>query len=309
MNHNSGSPLSIDFTKDREEGYKRVFRRSPLVSSASVGWDDLGITIAYDRQPPFEMPKVSVKQHCIGILTDIPSSSVYTERIIDGRLKQEQNVRGDCIIIPANTTHQAAWEHEGAALTIAIEPVVFAQTIHEVVDPDRVELLPQFATPDPLLHQIGVALKSTLTQHGTTSRLYAETLINTLIVHLLNRYSIPCSSPEYTAGKLPQYKLQQIIDYIDAYLDRDLSVRELGTVVQMSPHYFSRLFKETTGTTPRQYIIRYRIERAKSLLQYGTLSIAEVAKEVGFVDQSHFHRHFKRLVGITPKSYSQELEK
>ena len=86
-------------------------------------------------------------------------------------------------------------------------------------------------------------------------------------------------------------------------------MRELGNVVQMSHHYFSRLFKATTGITPRQYIIRSRIERAKNLLQQNKLSIANIATEVGFVDQSHLNRHFKRLVGITPKSYLQEFDK
>ena len=309
MQQNPESSLSVNFIQEKEEGYQRIFKRSPLISSAAVGWDDLGIAIAYDRQPPYEMPKTVVKQHCIGILTDIPSSSVYTERKIDGRLRQEQNVQGDCIIVPANTSHQAVWDHQGSALVIAIEPTIFAQSIHEVVDPDKIELLPQFATPDPLVYQIGIALKSALTKHGTSSRLYGETLINTLIVHLLEHYSIPCNSFKSVAGKLPQYKLQQIIDYISVYLDRDLSIKELGNVVQMSPYYFSRLFKATTGITPRQYIIRCRIERAKNLLQQNKLSIAEIAKEVGFVDQSHLHRHFKRLVGITPKSYVQEFNK
>ena len=309
MQDNSEASLSIDFTQEREEGYRRVFKRSPLISSASVGWDDLGMMIAYDRQPPFETPKTIVKQHIIGILTDIPPSSVYTERKIDGRLRQEQNVQGDCIIIPANTSHQAVWDHQGSALVIAIEPTVFAQSIHEVVDPDQIELLPHFATLDPLVYQIGVALKSALTRHSHSSRLYAETLIKTLILHLLEHYSVPCNSFKCVEGKLPQYKLQQIINYISAYLDRDLSLKELGDVVQMSPCYFSRLFKKTTGITPRQYIIRHRIEKAKILLQQGKISIAEVAKEVGFVDQSHLHRHFKRLIGITPKSYWKEFNK
>ena len=272
--------------------------------------------IAYDRQPPSAMPKVSAKQHCIGILTDMPLLPVYTERRIDGRLRQEQNIQGDCIIVPANTTHQAAWDHEGSALTIAIEPTVFAQTIYEVVDPDKIELLPQFATPDPFIYQIGIALKSALIKNSHSSRLYTETLINTLILHLLEHYSVPGNSFKSVKGKLPQYKLQKIIDYINAYLDqlrclatrdRDLSLKELANSVQMSPHYFSRLFKETTGITPHQYVIRCRIDRAKNLLQQGKLSIAEIAKEVGFVDQSHLHRHFKRLVGVTPKKYLQEF--
>ena len=122
-------------------------------------------------------------------------------------------------------------------------------------------------------------------------------------------YSAPCNSFKSVSGKLPKYKLQQILDYISAYLDRDLSLKELGNVVQMSPYYFSRLFKETTGITPRQYIICRRIERAKKLLQQRKISIAEVAKEVGFVDQSHLHRHFKRLVGVTPKTYLLEFNK
>lgn len=309
MPNNSQQTISVNFAQEKEEAYKRVFKRYPVISSAAVGWDDLGIMIAYDRNPPFETPKTIVKQHMIGILTDIPPSSVYTERKIDGRMMQEQNAQGDCIIVPANTSHQAVWDHQGSALLIAIEPTVFAQSIHEVVDPDKIELLPRFATPDPLVYQIGVALKSALTRHDKSSRLYSETLVNTIIIHLLEHYSVPCNSFKSVSGKLPQYKLQQILDYISAYLDRDLSLKELGNVVQMSPYYFSRLFKETTGITPRQYIIRRRIERAKKLLQQRKISIAEVAKEVGFVDQSHLHRHFKRLVGVTPKTYLREFNK
>ncbi len=307
MNNNSLQTLSIDFNQGKEEAYKKVFKRSPMISSQSVGWDNL--SIIYDRQPAIELPKTSLKQHCIGILTDIPST-VQTERIIDGRFMKEQNVQGDLIVVPANTTHQAAWYEEGCAIAIAIDPTVFARNIYEVVDPDKIELLPKFATPDPFVYQIGVALKSALIKHGTTSRLYAETLINALILHLLEHYSrTRQNSFEPIAGRLPNYKLQQIIDYIHGYLDSDLSLNELAASIQMSPHYFSRLFKQTTGFTPHQYVINCRIEKAKDLLKQGKLSIAEIAKEVGFVDQSHLHRCFKRKVGITPKSFFQQYNK
>ena len=307
MQDNSAQLLRVNFAKEEEKAYQQVFKRSALVSSASVGWKDLGFNIALDRQPPCEMPKTSVKQHCIGILLDMPSIPVCTERIIDGRLTQEQNSQGECIIVPANTTHQAAWDREGSALTIAIDSVVFAHTIHEVVDPNRVELLPQFATPDPLIYQIGVALKSALINASDGSRLYAETLINALMLHLLEKYSVPSNPAQYVAGALPQHKLQQIIDYIDTYLDRDLSLKELATLVQMSPSYFSQLFKSATGITPHRYVINYRIERAKELMRQGKLSIAEIATQVGFADQSHLHRHFVRLVGVTPKIFWQQF--
>jgi AraC family transcriptional regulator len=137
------------------------------------------------------------------------------------------------------------------------------------------------------------------------SRLYAETMANALAVHLLQNYS--AHQPilrEYTGG-LSSRQLRQVIDYINGHLDRDLGLAELAAVVQMSPHYFTRLFKQSTGLTPHQYVIRRRVERAKELLFKGELSIAEVAYSVGFANQSHLNRHLKRLLGVTPRYIRQ----
>lgn len=304
MPENSPEFLRVNFVKEREEAYKRIYRRSLIVSSASAGWNFFGM--AYDWHPVDKLPKVISQQHSIAIFTDAPSP-VRTERLIGGHFKQEQVVQGNCVIIPANTPQQVEWDKGIGALLLAIDPTIFAQTIYEVVDPDKIELLPQFATPDPFIHQIGVALKTALLKQSKTSRLYAETLVNSLILHLLEHYTTTCPNTKGSvAGQLPRYKLQQVIDYIDAYLDRDLSIQELSDVVQMSPHYFSQLFKQSTGTTPYQYVIRCRIERAKELISQKKLSLAEIATQVGFVDQSHLHRQFRRLVGITLKNYAKQ---
>jgi AraC family transcriptional regulator len=297
----SSECLEVNFVKEREVAYQRIYQRSPIISSASVGWDFMGI--AYDWYPPGGMPKVLSQQHSIGIFTDVPSPAI-TERQIDGRLKEEQIVQGSCVIVPGNISQKAEWNKESGALCLSIDPMIFAQTIYEVVDPNNVELLPQFAIADPFIYQIGVALKAALFKHSDRSRLYSETLVKTLILHLLEHYTTNCPNlRECAAGQLPQYKLQQVIDYINDYLDRDLSLQELSNLVQMSPHYFSTLFKQSTGISPHQYVIRCRIERAKCLMGQSKLSLSEIAIQVGFVDQSHFHRHFSRLVGITPKNY------
>ncbi len=73
----------------------------------------------------------------------------------------------------------------------------------------------------------------------------------------------------------------------------------------MSPYYFLRLFKQSMGITPHQYILQRRIEKAKFLLQHGE-SIAEIAIKVGFCDQSHLTQYFKRIVGVTPKKFLQD---
>jgi AraC family transcriptional regulator len=293
--------LQVNFVKEREVAYQRIYKRSPIISSASIGWESLGI--AYDWYPVEKVPKIISKQHGIGIFIDVPSPCI-TERQIGSSFKREEIVQGSCVIIPANTSQYAEWDKESGALCLSIDPTIFAQTIYEVVDPDTIELLPFFATPDPFIYQIGIALKAALFKQGSSSRLYAETLVNTLILHLLEHYSTTRPNlRESITGQLPKYKLQQVIDYINAYLDRDLSLQELSNLVQMSPHYFSQLFKQTTGITPHQYVIRCRIEGAKYLIAQTQLSLAEIAIQVGFVDQSHLHRHFKRCVGVTPKNY------
>jgi AraC family transcriptional regulator len=297
--------LVVDFVKEKEEGYKRIFARSPLLSSVSVQWD--GILVAYDYLEPGQTPEISVKQHGIGIFVEMPEPAL-AERLIDGRFRREQVLQGDVVIVPANTWHRTSWNTAGGAIVLGLEPKEFTRTIDEIIERDRIELIPHFATPDPLVHQIGLALKRALENSGNTSRLYAETMTTALMVHLLQYYSAQqLTIPTYTGG-LSKLKLQQVVDYIHAHLDRDLSLKELAAIVQMSAHYFSQLFKQSTGITPHQYVIHCRIERAKELLMQRKLTISDVAKVVGFVDQSHFHRHFKRLVGITPKAFLQQVK-
>ena len=297
--------LVVDFVKEKEEGYKRIFSRSPLLSSVSAQWD--GILVAYDYLLPGQTPEICVKQHGLGIFVEMPEPAL-AERLIDGRFRREQVLQGDVVIVPANTWHRTSWNTAGGAIVLGLEPKEFTRTIDEIIERDRIELIPHFATPDPLVHQIGLALKRALENSRTNSRLYAETMTTALMVHLLQYYSAQqVTLPTYEGG-LSKLKLQRIVDYIHAHLDRDLSLKELAAIVQMSAHYFSQLFKQSTGITPHQYVIRCRIERAKELLMQGKLTIADVAKVVGFVDQSHFHRHFKRLVGITPKAFVQQVK-
>jgi AraC family transcriptional regulator len=96
-------------------------------------------------------------------------------------------------------------------------------------------------------------------------------------------------------------QLQQAIDYIHAHLNRDLSLAELASVVNISPTYFASLFKKVMGISPHQYVIQQRVEQAKLMLLKTDLAIADIALQVGFSSQSHLTQQFKRLTGVTPK--------
>jgi AraC family transcriptional regulator len=91
------------------------------------------------------------------------------------------------------------------------------------------------------------------------------------------------------------------VEYIQDQLDADLTVSGIAQAVSMSRCWFTRLFKESTGQTPHQYVVEARVRKAKELLTTGKFTISEAAHHVGFVDQSHLTRHFKRVFGLPPK--------
>jgi AraC-like DNA-binding protein len=93
------------------------------------------------------------------------------------------------------------------------------------------------------------------------------------------------------------------VEYIQDQLDTDLTVSGIAQTVSMSPYHFMRLFKESTGQSPHQYVIEARVRKAKELLTTGKFTISEAAHHVGFVDQSHLTRHFKRVFGMPPKTF------
>jgi AraC family transcriptional regulator len=93
------------------------------------------------------------------------------------------------------------------------------------------------------------------------------------------------------------------VRFIDASLGGTLHVDDLAAHVHMSPFHFARMFKLSTGHSPHLYITLRRVERAKELLEHGSMTLAEVAQAVGFATQAHFTGVFRSYTGTTPRVY------
>jgi AraC family transcriptional regulator len=168
---------------------------------------------------------------------------------------------------------------------------------------DRVEMVPHLHPGDPLLHHMTLVLQAAINAEEVLGRLYTEALTHALAVHLLRRYAA-CRPPAGACpGSLSTPKLRRTTAYIEAHLAQECSVTELAAVAQTSPAYFARLFRQATGQTPHQYVIRCRIERAKRLLRETEWPIIEVSHHVGFTDQSYFTAVFRKHVTTTPNGY------
>lgn len=104
-------------------------------------------------------------------------------------------------------------------------------------------------------------------------------------------------------GTLPWCRLRRVMEYIEAHLDQAPTLAQLGAVVCMSPYHFARLFRRSTGMPPHRFVVRKRIACAITLLAASDLSVARIARMVGFRTPSHFTTVFRRITGITPSAY------
>lgn len=105
--------------------------------------------------------------------------------------------------------------------------------------------------------------------------------------------------------RLNRSTLQLVLDHMEVHLGAKNSVPELATMARCTPDHFIRLFREATSTTPHQYLIERRLQRAVTLLANGERP-SDVAKILGFYDASAFTRAFKRRFGVPPSEYAQE---
>jgi AraC family transcriptional regulator len=261
-----------------------------------------GIELAHFRHSSDSIPASVEQQHVILIHTEVPSGT-QVEQTTDGRYQIAEMRTGDVIIVPAYSTCSSSWNREHSYLALIVKPNVFEKWLREYISGNSVELLPQFMVSDSLLFGVGNALKRELQTSGLGGQLYIDALLGALFAHLLQYYCTQKPIHETYVSGLPKYKLQQILDYIHAHLDQELALADLAAIAQITPNYFATQFKQSTGFAPHQYVIQQRIERAKKLLTNGEEKIADIACQVGFAHQSHLTRHFKRLVGVTPKQF------
>ena len=269
-----------------------------LLESFDAGWD--GLNLIYEIEPRNETPEINLAQHFI----IIACGNFRANYMLNGRWHEVNNIKGDIAIIPASHGFpKTQIDREVPLLELFIEPTLITRSLCESVNVEDIELVPQFNIRDPLIENIGLALKTELELNGAQSKFYAESMAMALSMHLVSRYS--SRQPpikQYTDG-LPNYKLKEVIDYIQENLSKKLTQAELSKIIHMSPHYFASLFKQSMGMTPHQYVMKCRIEKAMQLLLRRDLTIVEVCTEVGFQNQSHFTRVFRQHTKMTPKGF------
>jgi AraC family transcriptional regulator len=203
--------------------------------------------------------------------------------------------------------HQANWNKERPFSLLFIDPNQLTQVAYEAIANHRVDLISRYAMSDPFIEQIERSLSLEIEANSSRSQLFVESLTTALSIHLLRHYSTWQQPLREANGGLSRRQLQQVIEYINERLNEDLSIAEIASELQISRYYFSRLFKQSVGVSPYQYVMEQRIEAAKQLLRKTVLSIAAIAQQTGFSNQNQLTIQFRKSTGTTPSNYRKQL--
>jgi AraC family transcriptional regulator len=286
------------------------------MSSRGLNWSGLKFERRESRRGVRDLPKGS-RHHLIFVAL----STGQVTRESNGERIEHELTPGCVLVIPARTPVRWKWSSRIGYSVLLLEPHVLDRVAEEVFGAKAGEyrLTVEERRNDGAIANIaGVLARETLSPDRAGS-LYSESLANILSVHLLRNYAKRVDGSALDASALTQEPgveaaigapiqpraVAEALEFIHRNYARDLGLSDIAAAVHLSPFHLARLFKQTLGVSPYQHVIHVRVNNARSLLAagQGRSSLAEIASAVGFADQSHLTRHFKRITGVTPRQF------
>jgi AraC family transcriptional regulator len=214
---------------------------------------------------------------------------------------------GSLSLVPAGECPLMRAETEFNLVVCAFDSALVSALDSELEHRPGGELRLQANFQDPSAQQLMTLLIADANEGVTTERLYTEHLAQALAVRVLSfgRRTKPLSDNRGTYG-LPGHVLRRIIERMRSF-DSDLSLQALAKESGYSRVHFVRMFKAATGSSPHNYLLNLKLERARELLKNPSRSLIDIALDCGFSSHSHMSRLFHKFVGVTPSAYRRSL--
>lgn len=287
-------------TSKGEQALTCSLRAVPQSTSAPLGWQGVRVCNWSTRVGEYQLPAVPE------FIVALHTGGGWVERTGGPKGSGSRSQPGQGTIRPPGLSD--TYRPRGPfRCTTAHVDIPRVQTIAEAIGhfAPVTDLPCRFGIDDPQLSALLTTLAREIESPAEYSSLLADRLIDALILHVL-RGAHPARKLE-RAGRLSAATLARVRARIEDCLAFPVAVMDLAIEAKLSPFHFSRAFKRTTGQSPHRYLTERRIERAKSLLQFGDLPISRIALESGFTSQQHFTGMFRRFTGAPPAAYRQLL--
>lgn len=277
----------------------------PDVSSARRPWAGITVQIHHWRTPGSALsPELD---HDILAMRYLGHANLEQRRL--GKVHRGLVVPGNLGLHPRGVESRWRWDRPGSIVISRIPQSMLLEAANASIrqSPPEHVLRNCFGARDPFVESIlnTLAREITLPEHPAQV-LIAEHLSCALAAHLVHRFNVTTTTPSASPSGLHPHALSRVLDYIHGSPDTEATLQDLATVAQVSRFHFTRMFKRSTGQSPMAYLELVRLLRAQEMLRSGEYPIATVAALVGFADQSHFGRRFKRHFGCSPGRYARE---
>lgn len=113
-------------------------------------------------------------------------------------------------------------------------------------------------------------------------------------------------APNTSEKRIRDSYIKEAVAFIEQNYQHNISVEDIAAFCNLNRSYFGKIFHDKVGKSPREFLIFYRMTKAEELLKTTTLSIADVGSAVGYYDQFHFSRAFKKVYGVSPRAWRDE---
>jgi AraC family transcriptional regulator len=276
------------------------------LSSQAASTDAIarGVAIAPYSGAQGDGPEHTSDKHLLTMCSKYPSrfeagrganGKVYTKR------------PGSLSLVPAGACPAMRAETEFDLVVCALDSALVSALDSELDHRPDGDLRLQANFQDPAAQQLMTLLVADANEGYTTERLYTEHLAQALVVRtlFLGRQAKPQTNNRRTSA-LPGHILRRIIERMQSF-DSDLSLQALANESGYSRVHFVRMFRAATGSSPHNYLLNLKLERARELLRNPSMSLIDIALDCGFSSHSHMSRLFHKIVGVTPTAYRRSF--
>src|SRR6201997_1590165 len=171
----------------------------------------------------------------------------------------------------------------------------------------EVELRPLRKFGDSRLSALVAAARAEMVAGFPSGRLFLDSVEQAMAVALVKDHAVRHRPVQMHRGGLGSARLRRIRELVDVKMEDDLSLDEMAESVGLSTAHFARMFRKSTGETPHQFVLRQRIERAKTMLRGPDARVLDVDVACGFKTQQHFAQVFRDVCRVSPTEYRQDF--
>ncbi|MCI0660293.1 MAG: hypothetical protein L0220_04395, partial [Acidobacteria bacterium] len=213
---------------------------SMKIFDKTVEWD--GVRVGHYRVRPGKLPRRTQKNH--HVFVPLVGSVTIEGEMENGTTMISRPGVGQISVTPAGVSYSADWQKELEYVMVWLSQEFIERATVDFQANKDAKIVPACGPQDPLIRSIGQALATELDSGQPNGKLYAESLVNVLAVHVLRHYSTDSLVADLQFGGLPAHKLRRVTDFIDGNLENDLSLAEIAQSADLSPYHFARSFKQ-----------------------------------------------------------------